>query len=237
MRGHNEEPREMTDLVRVLREQVEAVGAEHPEAGEIVDYALDPDSLDPRRFSELAAHLETCPSCRDEVEKVRSGVRPTRIPALFRNPAGRPAWGRIAAAAALILALVIPAYQGLFTFDMISTTGEPLYLEGAYRADEINIPVLDLATGPASPEILLAHDPWSTPGAGEDPWIRIFLYAAEDRAPLWQQRVRAGDLKNPAGGDLHLNLPAELLEPGIYRLEILGGQPEILQFRDRFLVR
>lgn len=89
--------------------------AEHPPADRLAEHALDLPGLEEADRSALMRHLESCPSCRRQVELTRQAVSRTHEDhldwAAIAGPAAEPAWmrPRAALAAGVLFALLATA--------------------------------------------------------------------------------------------------------------------------------
>ncbi len=118
----------------------------HPDTAEIVEYAIARDSFGAARAAAVESHLETCPTCREEVELTQRAHRVTAPERAWRaqkpgvSAAGWPASARaaLAAAALLVAVLVYPAYLGVARLSVAKRKVEALSgavsrLEGELR--------------------------------------------------------------------------------------------------------
>jgi hypothetical protein len=83
---------------------------EHPKSDDLVDFALDPDSLPESQQRDIAGHLARCAVCTDDVEAVKrteaaTAASPTsdsNSSGMSSGPGWRSLWPRLALAAAAI---------------------------------------------------------------------------------------------------------------------------------------
>ena len=126
LREHLEDCRECSDAKTTLELLVTAspgsddAYAHHPTSEEIVAFALDEPSLSADRKKSISKHVQSCLSCRREIEATREADRMVE-PVLAHDESTSPArkgadrwsWAALAAAAALVSALAYPAVLGL----------------------------------------------------------------------------------------------------------------------------
>jgi hypothetical protein len=175
---------------------------------------------------ELAAFEERCLWCQetldelDVAERLREGIRdlnPVQAAGRGRGRIARlflsPQW---AAAASVMLVVSLGVTGYLLTGDVATPPGvatTQVYMIEMTRGDEA--PTFVLRVAPADRWVVLVV----YPETGHHHAYRAELRRAGEQRPAWQ----SGDIPAAtATGSLALTLPAEVLRPGDYRIEVTG---------------
>jgi hypothetical protein len=175
---------------------------------------------------ELAAFEERCLWCQETLdelevaERLREGLQDLNPGQVATGGRGRiarlflsPQW---AAAASVLLAASLGVSGYLLSRDAATPPGvatTQVYMIEATRGDDA--PTFVVRVAPEDRWVVLVM----YPELGRHHAYRAELRRAGDQHPAWQ----AGDIAAPrATGSLALTLPAAVLRPGDYRLEVTG---------------
>jgi hypothetical protein len=248
-----------------LRAEAEAGGAAlftpHPESDELACYAVNPEELTTPALAALGAHARACPTCAREVATARA-ARATAWRRTLPGWLARPgegiglAWLRPALAAAA-LALVYPAYLGLFelprereraTREIASArehaqpplpaptapwsgAAKALVLAGPERGAS-TLPRVRLEPGQPYLPVMLSTEPGVLPPSGP---VQVTVTRSNGEV-AWRASAEIGVLWDVRNRVASVLVPGAALPPGDYELAVRApGRPTPL-FARRFQV-
>src|SRR5262245_55700874 len=119
--------RGVAETMRRVEVQVEMHGeglfSDHPPSETLSTFAAGGDGLSTTHLAAVAAHVQACPTCGDELSLIRdsreAAFRKRLWSSWWRFSSRIPAPAFAAALALLALFLVIPAYEGLVTLPQV----------------------------------------------------------------------------------------------------------------------
>lgn len=126
----------------------------HPDSAEIVEFALEPESVPGPKRAALAVHVRACERCTHEVESLVQAERsaapaPAPAPVLARaaaprrSPSARKSWPRLALAAAAAAGVAGTTYLGVYRLPRLQSRIEGL--EAAQRQAAAPGPIAERA--------------------------------------------------------------------------------------------
>ena len=226
--------------------------AAHPASETLARYVETPGELGTAALARVGAHVRACASCREDVALMREAAAPAWWRAIrsWLAVPGAPVRALQPALALSALLLAYPAWVGLVEHPRERANAErrlhesearardvaraappaaaprgggvaALVLRGATRGGD-ELPVLRLRAGQALQPVLVDAAP---PG----PRLAIAL-VREPGTRVWAIEGQSEDFWDPVNELLGMQVPADLLTPGDYRLELgvaAGGTPKV----------
>ena len=217
------------------------------------------DHLDPERIvtcameGDVDAHLTSCPTCSEEVERVRraeSSVPRTSDAARTRPPmipASGTDWARHGALAAgiAIALLAYPAYRGMYRLPQVEDRAEQLQQEnsglreGVGTARVVKLQLVSAPTRegettatleivPGQPHLVLGVQVHIPGSATDSELLQLSLIGEEDDGAV-SAELSVGDARQAirAAGIVTFLVPSDSVRPGIATLRVsVGAQPE-----------
>lgn len=220
--------RSWVETYTLAREALDEDRLHHLPSGEVAQFAIEPEQLEPEQLERIATHLRSCESCKDEVETCRDASAAARHGGRRRSVTGRNL--RVALAAAIALATVAyPIYIG------ISRPG-PDAGSDAWSGPVGYVMLTDITRGggdrevltprPGQPYLVLAVQPDLPTSLTPDQVIRVAIRDADGEL-AWQTDLTAAALERDlAAFDVVLLLiPTTRLPAGDYDLLVAQREP------------
>lgn len=230
--------------------RLERADAGHPSAETLARYVETPQSEPVAALTATGTHLRSCAPCREDVTLMRAAATPSWWRWLRSWATGEPAWTtRVLQPALAVLAvlLVFPAWLGLVerpreraaaerrlneTETRVrreSELREPSAPAPAARGGGVAVLVLRGPTrgGDAAPSVRLRVGQTFQPALLDIPSVPARVRVGLIREPgreVWTSEGPREEFFDPPTGLAGVLIPADVLTPGDYRLEVRPGQ-------------
>ena len=253
----------LLELQGLPEEQRLSLFEEHPSSEELAALSDDGESLSSAHLARLRRHLLVCPSCRADLDLLERGIEgaagQAHGKATWRIPTGAR-WALAAALGGLLFfgGTLVQRNEVRTLRRQVSRLARPGEGIGQGKESQAGMPTIKgsyamllvpastrggagiemvrLQPGQVELPVLFGFEPGVT--AGLDEKLAARLFDEEHGEPIWQAEFSAGELWNKEFRALIVALPAAVLDPGHYRVELAGpGEADILRRSDFKVVR